>query len=162
MIDATNDTRLLETYFQTLFLLNKIFYSLNAQDLPEYFEDHMEEVMHLMQKYLVYTNPALESDDVGWLEKVKASICEIIDLYATKYEEDFKRLPQFVETVWNLLTNIGLEPKNDFLVSKAISFLTSVVKPARHRDMFANPEALKSICSRVIVSNMTLRGKLSW
>lgn len=24
--------------------------------------------------------------------------------------------------------------------------------------MFANPEALKSICSRVIVSNMTLRG----
>lgn len=158
MIDAASDKRQLETYMQTLFLLNKIFYSLNAQDLPEYFEDHMEDVMQLMQKYLVYTNPALEGEEVGWLQKVKASICEIIDLYATKYEEDFKRLPQFVETVWNLLTNIGLEPKNDFLVSKAISFLTSVVKPARHRDMFSNPEALKSICSRVVVSNMTLRG----
>ena len=104
--------------FQTLFLLNKIFYSLNAQDLPEFFEDHMEEFMVIFQKYLLYSNPALitqDLDEAGWLEKVKASICEIIDLYATKYEEDFQRLPQFVEIVWNLLTNIGLEPKNDFV-----------------------------------------------
>ena len=74
--------------------------------------------MVLFQKYLVYSNPVLvsqDSDEPGWLEKVKSSICEIIDLYATKYEEDFKRLPQFVETVWNLLTNIGLEPKYDYV-----------------------------------------------
>lgn len=119
MIDAAGDASTLTLLFQTLFLLNKIFYSLNAQDLPEFFEDHMEECMALFQKYLVYSNPVLmtqDEDEAGWLEKVKASICEIIDLYATKYEEDFKRLPQFVETVWNLLTNIGLESKNDYVL----------------------------------------------
>ena len=119
MIDATNDGETLKLLFHSLFLLNKIFFSLNSQDLPEFFEDHMEEFMVIFQKFLVYSNPVLitnDTDEPGWLEKVKASICEIIDLYATKYEEEFKRLPQFVETVWNLLTNIGLEPKNDYVL----------------------------------------------
>ncbi|TPX31070.1 hypothetical protein SmJEL517_g05491 [Synchytrium microbalum] len=153
-------TTTLSTLFTTLLLLTKIFYSLNSQDLPEFFEDHMDEFLNLLQKYLVYTNALLETEDdeeAGPLEKVKASIAEIIDLYATRYEEEFTRLPQFVQTVWELLTATGTQPKYDMLVSKSIHFLTAVLKPPRHRAMFQSPESLKSICEKIILPNMELR-----
>lgn len=44
----------LQTLFTALVLLLKIFYSLNCIDLPEFFEDHMEEFMTLFQGLLKY------------------------------------------------------------------------------------------------------------
>ena len=46
------------------------------------------------------------------------------------------------------------------MVSKAIGFLSSVVKPVRHKELFQNPEILKNICEKIILPNMTLRGML--
>lgn len=43
--------------------INRIFYSLNYQDLPEYFEDHMNEWMAGFAKLLKYTNPVLVDED---------------------------------------------------------------------------------------------------
>ncbi|KAI9013270.1 Cse1-domain-containing protein [Gaertneriomyces semiglobifer] len=157
--NAQNAT-ILQTLMQNIFLIAKIFYDLNCQDLPEFFEDNQATFMGLFQKYLAYENPVLETDDdadASEIEKVKAAICENIDLYAKRYEEDFQSLPQFVETVWVLLTRTGLQPKYDLLVSKAIGFLTSVVKPARHRALFENPETLRSICEKIVLPNMGLR-----
>ncbi|KNC97042.1 importin-alpha export receptor [Spizellomyces punctatus DAOM BR117] len=156
----TNNAAALQPLFQVLLLLTKIFYDLNFQDIPEFFEDNQAQFMALFQKYLTYKNPLLETtdeDEAGPLEKLKAAICENLDLYAKKYEEEFTHLPAFVETVWNLLTTTGLEPKYDLLVSKAIGFLTSVVHPARHRDIFQNPDTLRGICERVVLPNMALR-----
>jgi exportin-2 (importin alpha re-exporter) len=97
------------------------------------------------------------------LEKIKSAICEIIDLYVRMYEEEFKLLPQFVQTIWSVLTTTSTDAKNDIvpfltqLVSKAITFLTAVVKPIRHKAMFDNMETLQRICSDIILPNMTLR-----
>ncbi|TPX53175.1 hypothetical protein SeMB42_g00951 [Synchytrium endobioticum] len=157
--NRTNPSQL-RILFNTLLLLTKLFYSLNSQDLPEFFEDHMAEFMNLLLKYLKYSNPLLESegdDEAGPVEKVKASIAEIIDLYATRYEEDFSQLPQFVQTIWELLTTTGTHAKYDTLVSKSIHFLTAVVKPVRHKAMFSSPDALKSICEKIVLPNMELR-----
>jgi exportin-2 (importin alpha re-exporter) len=43
--------------------INRIFYSLNYQDLPEFFEDHMGEWMAGFAKLLQYTNPILVDED---------------------------------------------------------------------------------------------------
>jgi len=56
------------------------------------------------------------------MERVKASICEIIDLYAKRYEEEFTKLPKFVETIWTLLTTTGPEPKYDVVINIFFSF----------------------------------------
>lgn len=54
------------------------------------------------------------AEDEGVLQKVQAAICESINLYTTKYEEEFAQfLPTFVVAVWNLLVKVGPEPKND-------------------------------------------------
>lgn len=150
----------LSTLLETILLLVKIFYSLNCQDLPEFFEDHMPEFMALFHKYLTYQNPLIPTDptDAGVLEKIKTGICEIIDMYASRYESDFKQLPQFVEVIWTLLTSTSIEQRNDILVSKAISFITSVVKHERHRALFESEQVMNSICSQIVLPNMALRG----
>ena len=150
----------LTTLMETTLLLVKIFYSLNCQDLPEFFEDHMQEFMTFFHKYLIYQNPLLQTDtsEAGVVEKVKTVICEIIDMYASRYESDFKQMPQFVEIIWTLLTSTSNEPCNDVLVSKAISFLTSVVKHERHRQLFESENVMNSICSQIVLPNMMLRG----
>lgn len=42
-------------------------------------------------------------------------ICDIVNLYLTRYEEEFKQLPQFIESIWNLLMSLGLEQKYDIV-----------------------------------------------
>ncbi|CAG8707166.1 4269_t:CDS:10 [Cetraspora pellucida] len=156
---AQNKQRL-QVYMQTLLLLMKLFYDLNCQDIPPFFEDNMEQCMALLHKYIVYSNPLLESeseDEAGILEKIKSSICEIITLYTMKYEELFIMLPQFVETVWLLLTTIGIEAKYDLLVSKSMAFLSTVVKLERYHNLFNNETALTQFCQKIVLPNMYLR-----
>jgi len=60
---------------------------------------------------------AQDEQGAGPLEKTKANICEIIEIYTQKYEDVFPMLPVFVETTWTLLTSTGLEPKYDIVIS---------------------------------------------
>ncbi|KAI8351996.1 importin-alpha re-exporter [Mortierella sp. GBAus27b] len=150
----------LKVLFQTLYLLTEIYHDLNCHDIPEFFVTHLQEFLGLFHKYLRYENPLLvgeDEDSPGPVLQLKASICEIVELYSKRYEEDFASLPDFIQTSWTLLTTLGLEPKNDTLVSKAMSFLTSVVKNGRHRDMFSSNDVLSQLCEKVILPNMGLR-----
>lgn len=157
--ENTNNKAQLTILGNTLVLLTKIFYDLNCQDLPEFFEEHMDEFMSLLHKYLTYRSPLLVSDDdeAGPIEKLRASICEIAILYTQRDLEEFKMLPKFVETVWTLLTSTGPEPKYDLLISKAMSFLTIVVKMPGNKGLFSDPATLSQLCERVVIPNMTLR-----
>ncbi|KAG0070621.1 importin-alpha export receptor, partial [Linnemannia elongata] len=150
----------LKVLFETLHLLTEIYHDLNCHDIPEYFVTHLQEFLGLFHKYLSYDNPLLTGDDddtPGPILQVKASICEVVELYSKRYEEDFTSLPEFIQTSWALLTTLGLEPKNDTLVSKAMSFLTSVVKNGRHKEMFSSKEVLSQLCEKIVLPNMGLR-----
>lgn len=59
--ENTTNEAALRLLAQSLILLIKIYYDLNCQDLPEFFEDNMAYFMSLFQKYLVYGNTLLES-----------------------------------------------------------------------------------------------------
>ena len=51
----------------------------------------------------------LQDDDEapGPLQKIRASICEIAELFAQKYLDAFPQLGSFVSGVWTMLTTIG-------------------------------------------------------
>ncbi|KAK3842665.1 MAG: putative importin-alpha export receptor [Linnemannia gamsii] len=150
----------LKVLFETLHLLTEIYHDLNCHDIPEYFVTHLQEFLGLFHKYLSYDNPLIAGDDddtPGPILQVKASICEVVELFSKRYEDDFTSLPEFIQTSWTLLTTLGLEPKNDTLVSKAMSFLTSVVKNGRHREMFSSKEVLSQLCEKIVLPNMGLR-----
>lgn len=155
------DAKRLEASCQQMLLLTKVFYDLNCQDIPEFFEDHMTEFMGIFHKYLTFTNPLVdatdEEDQAGVLQRLKASICEIVALYTQRYEEIFSMLSDFVNTTWTLLTQLSQEPKNDILASKALDFLTSVVKIERHSHLFSSDDVQRQFIELIVLPNMSLR-----
>ena len=153
----------LKVVFGSLVLISKIFYFLNYQDLPEYFEDNMQIWMIGFHELLTSgTNVQLlqtdDDDEPGILEELKSQICDNIGLYAHKYEEEFQPyMQQFVEAVWNLLLSLGPQVKYDMLTSNAIQFLASVADRQQYKGLFENPATLSSICEKIIVPNMEMR-----
>ncbi len=92
----------LKVIFGSLVLITKIFYCLNYQDLPEFFEDNMKIWMPRFLELLTLDNKLMQTDDdePGVLEELRSQICDNIGLYAHKYEEEFQPyMQQFVTAV---------------------------------------------------------------
>ncbi len=150
----------LKVIFGSLVLISKIFYFLNYQDLPEFFEDNMQAWMTHFLSLLEADNKCLQSDDdePGLLEDLKSQICDNIGLYAHKYEEEFTPyMKPFVMSVWNLLLSLGPQVKYDMLTSNAIQFLASVADRAQYKALFEEESTLASICEKIIVPNIEMR-----
>lgn len=146
---------------KALTLAVQIFYDLNVQDIPEFFEDNMKEFMEPFKAFLQYNNPLLNPEDedtAGVLDCLKAEICEAITLYTNKYEEQFKDwVPVFVSETWNLLSILDVATRYDQLVTTAIKFLTSVVRKAWNKELFNNEGTMKTICEKIIIPQIKLR-----
>ncbi len=74
-VDMAGDIIGLTARLSALRSINRIFYSLNYQDLPEYFEDHMGEWMGGFAKLLQYKNPILVDED----EEMQPGECSVSD-----------------------------------------------------------------------------------
>lgn len=136
--------------------------SLTSQELPDHFaEKNLEPWMTHFHTLLTTDNKLLETEsdeEPGPLELVKAQICEIVAMFAQKYDEDFESfLQRFVESIWALLVSTDTKPKHDLLVSGALEFLASVCERPAYKDVFANESTLTSICEKVIVPNVYFR-----
>ncbi|KAK7791230.1 hypothetical protein R5R35_001387 [Gryllus longicercus] len=151
----------LKVIYNSLVIICKVFYSLNFQDLPEFFEDNMETWMTHFHSLLTADITCLKTSDdeePGLLEQLKSQLCDNVALYAQKYDEEFQPyLPQFVTAVWNLLVSTGLQPKYDLLVSNALQFLATVADRSHYRHLFEDPVVLGSICEKVVIPNMEFR-----
>jgi exportin-2 (importin alpha re-exporter) len=157
-----NDAQQLKPRFEALHLMCRIFFSLNFQDLPEFFEDHMKEWMEEFAKYLQYKNPLLVDDDEeidpSPVDKLQSAIIENLNIYAGKDEEPFiPFLPNFTSLVWNLLISLTAHPKHDTLVTTSIKFLSSLVEKKMHNDLFKDEATLRQIVSRIVIPNLTVR-----
>ncbi|EFP76090.2 importin-alpha export receptor [Puccinia graminis f. sp. tritici] len=153
---------------KSLLFMIQIYYDLNCQDIPEYFEDHLEEFMNLLHKYLTWEIPYLasarqedaddeEEGEAGELEKIRAGICEVVELYSLRYLDVFPMMDVFVKTCWDMLTRLGRQQRSDILVSKATRFLSVVVKMPSQRALFESLETLEAICEKIVLPNMFLR-----
>lgn len=150
-----------------LSLVIENFYSLNSQDIAAQFEDEQVKNMWFkgMLELLKYSNPILDArqpgmdaDDPTRLDVLKSTICDIVNLWVWKYEDQFANWVQpFVETIWNLLTTLTEHKRYDHLVNSSIKFLTSVVKKEHTKHLFGNEQALKMICEKVIIPQLKLR-----
>jgi exportin-2 (importin alpha re-exporter) len=158
--NAANKTALAD-WFETLRLLVELLYDLSSHDIPPILDEHLPNICELLHKYLIYANPLLDTDDdseTSVVDKVKADICEVLELYTMKYDDDFSQYcAPFITDAWNLLSSVGPESKHDVLVSKALHFLTAVGGTRQHSAMFNNDGTLSQIVEKVILPNVTLR-----
>lgn len=157
-----NNPAKLELLFEVLLILVKIYYDLNCQDIPEFFEDNVQVGMGIMHKYLAYENPLLEDVDEeeqpSIITRTKSCIQELVQLYTTRYEDVFgPMVSEFIQTTWNLLTTLSLQSKYDVLISKSFHIMTAVTKIPKYFEVFNNESALNSITEQIILPNITLR-----
>lgn len=148
--------------FESMRLICRIFFSLNYQDLPEFFEDNMPAFMEIFGKYLGYQNALLtdasEDTEPSPIDKLQSAIVENLNLYADKDEESFMPyLGKFTELVWHLLMRATSLPKHDVLATKCIRFLSALVKKQMHRDLFKEEATLRQIISSIVIPNLTIR-----
>ncbi|VVC91319.1 unnamed protein product [Leptidea sinapis] len=156
------NSQALKVIYSSLVLICKVFYSLNYQDLPEFFEDNMPIWMPNLLNLLQAKVPCLEvnnDDDVpGVMEQLRSEVCECAALYALKYEEEFgPHAGGFVTAVWNVLLSTGPQTKYDALVSNALTFLAKVAEKHTYKSLFEDPATLSSICEKVVIPNMEFR-----
>uniref|UniRef100_A0A3B3QS44 Exportin-2 n=1 Tax=Paramormyrops kingsleyae TaxID=1676925 RepID=A0A3B3QS44_9TELE len=72
----STDVNALKVLFSSLTLISKLFYSLNFQDLPEFFEDNMDTWMANFHSLLNLDNKLLQTDLVSNAIQFLASVCE--------------------------------------------------------------------------------------
>ncbi|CAJ1942948.1 unnamed protein product [Cylindrotheca closterium] len=159
---SQNDPQRLIQLFESLRLMCRIFFSLNFQDLPEFFEDHIKEWMDEFAKYLQYTNPLLvdpdEETDPSPIDKLQAAIIQNLKIYADKDEEPFLPfLPDFTKLVWNLLIGLTPHPKHDRLTVGSINFLSSLVEKKMHNALFQEQSTLQQIVTSIVIPNLMVR-----
>lgn len=106
--------------------------------------------------YLTNTYPeAVEAD--GTVDALRSAVCENLQLYMEKNEEEFKDyLKDFASAVWNLLLIQASSPFRDQLTITAIRFLTTV-STSVHHSLFGSPETLQQICQSIVFPNIRLR-----
>ncbi|KAJ0171405.1 hypothetical protein K1T71_012955 [Dendrolimus kikuchii] len=165
-IDLTNkhanNPQALRVIYGSLVLICKVFYSLNSQDLPEFFEDNMSVWMPNLLNLLQVKVPCLETSDEdespGVMEELRTEVCECASLYALRYEEEFSaHAPNFVTAVWTVLLTTGPQTRYDALVSNALTFLAKIAEKSSYKNLFEDPCTLSSICEKVIIPNMEFR-----
>ncbi|KAK0159600.1 hypothetical protein PV327_010696 [Microctonus hyperodae] len=156
-----NNIEALKTIYNSLTILSKVFYSLNFQDLPEFFEDNMEIWMSNFHQLLTTDVPALQTtnnEDPSVMEQLKSQVCDNIVLYAQKYNEEFQNyVPQFLDAIWKLLNVTGQEPKFDALVSNSLQFLVTIADRSQYRALFEDPATFHNICANLITPNIEFR-----
>lgn len=149
----------LKPLFESQKLCCRIFFSLNFQELPEFFEDHMKEWMSEFRKYLTTSYPVLENtvDGLALVDELRAAVCENINLYMEKNEEEFQGyLNDFAIAVWSLLGTVTQSSSRDQLAVMAIKFLTTVSMSVHHT-LFAGEGVIPQICQSIVIPNVRLR-----
>lgn len=154
------DAGVLKACVESQRLCCRIFFSLNFMELPEFFEDHMNEWMVEFKKYLTGKFPALEdssSAGLALVDGLRAAVCENISLYMEKEEELFQSyLGGFVEAVWSLLVVASASSDRERLTVTAIKFLTTVSTSVHHA-LFSGDEILQQIVRSIVLPNVMLR-----
>ncbi|CAL0318043.1 unnamed protein product [Lupinus luteus] len=112
------------------------------------------------RKYLTNSYPALEGsgpDGVAVVDELRAAVCENINLYMEKSEEEFQGyLNDFALAVWTLLGNVSQLSSRDRLAITAIKFLTTVSTSVHHA-LFADDRVIPQICQGIVIPNVRLR-----
>lgn len=156
----SKDQKAVYSVFGNLELLCKVFYCLSWQQLPEYFEDHMESFMTELLKILKFESARIDAyadDEPSCIDKVHAAILEVTNHYAVHYDEEFRPyLQQFLNVAWALLVKRSNAPKYDGVVTSGIKFLTAVSRSPDYK-LFQDQVILGQICKSIVVPNMELR-----
>jgi len=175
--DAINIIKYFNTYnngnddlmLQCLQMMNKImsiFYSLNYQDFPEFFEDHLTEWITILNDTLLLPNKTGEINNNninpslhGLILKVKAKTLKNINLYYSNYYEDIEKYAQdLCGSVWTLMCKSKIISDNySKLMKELLDFFKSGFQMGKINNL--KIEQLNQIFEYIILPNLSISSK---
>uniref|UniRef100_A0A1I7U5Y5 Exportin-2 n=1 Tax=Caenorhabditis tropicalis TaxID=1561998 RepID=A0A1I7U5Y5_9PELO len=147
-------------WLKVLNLIAKVYHSLCAQEIPEYFEDHLNDWMPHFLRLIQIDVPSQTSasGEPTTLDELKHEICEIFTLYSQRYEEEIAPyVPDIISSIWRLLETTGPETRYDTMVCAALEFLSMVSQRKFYEAHFSGENVLKTLAENVCVQNLLLR-----
>uniref|UniRef100_A0A6G1S494 Exportin-2 n=1 Tax=Aceria tosichella TaxID=561515 RepID=A0A6G1S494_9ACAR len=156
--NVAGDVNTSQPLYQSILLCTEIYHSLITQDLPDFFEERLNQWLPLFLELLTVQTEL--PDGINVIEDMKSEICEIASLFVSRYSdaENAKEYAQkFAENIWTLLVTTGPDMKYDTLVSTAIRYLVNVADRPEMRQLFQDANVLNLLCQNVIIPNLTLR-----
>ena len=174
-LDATSYTNYLmnktpltsadKIYLEILYYILKIFYNLNYQDFPEFFEDHLKEWLSVLNNLLVLpgnnANYSLATDDVSkeWVLKLKAKTMKCINFYFQQYYDDIKDYTNpFYNSIWLVMQSI-LSNQFSFgkLAKELLYFYSHTIRFNRiDNKSIINEQTAEHIIYKLVIPNMQL------
>ena len=154
------------TMITSLKILNKImsiFYSLNYQDFPEFFEDHLKEWIEILNDILVFPNnnsdmSKFQGKIIDLILKVKAKSLKNVNLYYTNYYEDVENYVQpFYNSAWTLMCQCKINDTFSKLMKELLNFFKAAFQMNRLNNL--NQQQLMQIFDNIIYPNMKMTQK---
>ena len=172
--DAINIIKYFNTYnntdnkdimMQCLQMMNKImsiFYSLNYQDFPEFFEDHLTEWITILNDTLLLPNKTGDINNnidpviYELILKVKAKTLKNINLYYSNYYEDIEKFAQnLCSSVWNLMCkNKIIDDNYSKLMKELLDFFKSGFQMGKINNL--KIEQINQIFEFIILPNLSM------
>ncbi len=152
-----------EVMKECLITINKImsiFYSLNYQDFPEFFEDHLKEWITILNDVVLLPNKTSKTNTIDpslkeLVSKVKAKTLKNINLYYSNYYEDVEEyVNQFCSTVWTLMCASKISDSYSKLMKELLDFFKWGFQMQRIKNL--SMEQLNQIIENIILPNLTM------
>ena len=149
---------------QCLQMMNKImsiFYSLNYQDFPEFFEDHLNEWITILNDTLLLPSKTGEISNINptlheLILKVKSKTLKNINLYYSNYYEDIEKYAQdLCGSVWTLLCKSKIISDNySKLMKELLDFFKSGFQMSKMNNL--KIEQINQIFENIILPNLSM------
>ena len=161
--NATSDNNN-QIMIQCLQIMNKImsiFYSLNYQDFPEFFEDHLTEWITILNDTLLLPNKTGDLSTINTslrelILKVKAKTLKNINLYYSNYYEDIEKFAQeLCSSVWTLMCKSNKISDNySKLMKELLDFFKSGFQMGKINNL--KIEQINQIFEYIILPNLSM------
>ncbi|OAF70605.1 Importin-alpha re-exporter [Intoshia linei] len=137
-----------------------IFFDLNIQDLPEFFEDNIkrwvEAFMYILNAKLENNYTFSSKDTTNQWNDTLSAVYDCLIMYQQKYASD--GFSEYLESFFNytveLLTSKDDRCDHDLLSNKAISFLTEIARSSTDNKILKN--YIPQLCEFIIMPNINM------
>ena len=155
-----------EVMMQCIQMMNKImsiFYSLNYQDFPEFFEDHLQEWINILIDTVLLPNKNSNMNNINKnmfdvVIKLKAKTLKNINYYYYNYYEDVENyIQQFSSSVWTVMCTCKINDNFSKLMKELLDYFKCGFQMRRMNNL--NMEQLNKIIEKIILPNMTMSEK---
>jgi exportin-2 (importin alpha re-exporter) len=150
-------------HIKCITLLIKIFHSMCAQDFAAQVEESMRSWMELVHTLLTldWLAPMYaqdnDDDDVNELLHMRKACLGTLNLFASRYQEEFAAfMPPLVKVVWELANAAPSGGYADEYVSSLMKFL-AIIARSRDHAVVDSEQIMSAIVRSVVVPNVIMR-----